>query len=424
MSVVVNHRLALGPAALALVLLGALAVHIPAGEAQRPVMILAPDEAREQLERASLAGAEAKARARRFAREAEEAGEAAQRAAREAAALAARIQGIEAEIEVARARYSLAQVERARLAARLAKRREPLMRLTAALQTTSRRPLALSALQPGSLRNLVYVRAVLDSAVPQVRARTAALRGDLAKGRSLERRALRALTALRDGESDLEARRIELAANEQRQRGQSSTARSNALREEERALALAEEARDLDGLIGVLDRNAKLRRKLAALPGPVLRPPSLGGRSADVIDASPAPASQPDNAASLAAFQLPVQGRIITGFGEMRASGLRSRGLSLSPAAGAQVIAPADGRIAFAGPYEGFARIVIIEHPGGWTSLVTGLARVDVAAGEDVIGGAPLGVAATPATRAASSDLIGIELRRQGDPVNPLDYQQ
>ena len=115
-------------------------------------------------------------------------------------------------------------------------------------------------------------------------------------------------------------------------------------------------------------------------------------------------------------FQLPVHGRTITGFGERRASGLRSKGLTLSPQPGAQIVAPASGRVAFAGPYEGFGRIVIIEHADGWTSLITGLARADVEVGETLIAGGPLGVAD------AQGGLIGIELREGGEPVNPLDY--
>jgi murein DD-endopeptidase MepM/ murein hydrolase activator NlpD len=82
------------------------------------------------------------------------------------------------------------------------------------------------------------------------------------------------------------------------------------------------------------------------------------------------------------------------------------------------VVAPASGRVAFSGPYAGFGRIVIIEHSGGWTSLVTGLARTDVEGGQTVIGGAPIGVADD------RGGVIGIELRESGEPVNPLDYLQ
>jgi septal ring factor EnvC (AmiA/AmiB activator) len=93
-----------------------------------------------------------------------------------------------------------------------------------------------------------------------------------------------------------------------------------------------------------------------------------------------------------------------------------STGLTLAPRPGAQVVAPAAGRVAFAAPYRGYGRIVIIEHAGGWTSLVTGLARTDVAVGERLVAGAPLGIAAQ--TRPA----ITLELRRGGEPVNPLRF--
>ena len=114
---------------------------------------------------------------------------------------------------------------------------------------------------------------------------------------------------------------------------------------------------------------------------------------------------------------LPVSGRTLTGFGAPQASGL-SRGLTLAPIGGAQVVAPAAGRIAFAGPYRGYGSIVIVEHGSGWTSLVTGLARSDVTVGESVRIGAPLGVAAP------TDPSVTVELRREGEPVNPLRHLQ
>lgn len=391
----------------------ALLVALPETRAERSVLLVEPAEAEAQLARAARESRRAEQRAARLTRSAEAATEAATRTATEAAALAARIQQAEADIEVARARYSLARSARTALTARLAEKQEPTARLAAALQTAARRPLALSALQPGSLKEVVYVRAVLDSAVPQIRQRTVALRADLDKGRALEADAARALTSLRAGESALRERRTQLAALENKQRIASRNARGAALREAERALALAEEARDLDGLVARLGDVAALRRELAALPGPVLRPADL----AAALPSAPAPApSATPSAPPPRDFQLPVDGRTLTGFGARRDSGLASTGLELAPVAGAQVVAPARGRVAFAGPYRGFGRIVIIEHEGGWTSLVTGLARVDVAVGDTVIGGSPMGVAdggAVPVT---------FELRRDGKPVNPLQF--
>ena len=91
------------------------------------------------------------------------------------------------------------------------------------------------------------------------------------------------------------------------------------------------------------------------------------------------------------------------------------RGISLAPRGGAQAVAPAAGRVVFAGPYQGYGNIVIIEHAGGWTSLVTGLAQLDIRVGQSLVAGAPLGIAGP------GRPVLGLELRRAGEPVNPLD---
>lgn len=399
--------------AFVIALCAALFAVLPTTRAQTAVQLIEPDEAEAALARATRESRRAEARAARLSREAEAATEAVQRTANEAAALAARIQQAEAEIEAARARYAIVRGERAALTARLAKKQEPTARLTAALQTAARRPLALSALQPGSLKDVVHVRAVLASAVPQIRARTAALRSELDRGRALETQAARALDQLRVGEGALRDRRVELAALENQQRLASRTARGAALREGERALALAEEARDLNGLVDRLGDIAALRQELAALPGPVLRPTNLAAPLAAAPTAAPSPAASTPPPRD---FQLPVQGRTLVGFGAKRDSGLASTGLTLAPAGGAQVVAPGRGRVAFAGVYRGFGRIVIIEHDGGWTSLVTGLEQVNVAVGDSVIGGSPMGVADRRGTA------VTFELRRAGNPVNPLQF--
>jgi len=393
--------------------ISALAFALPETEAAQVTPPIEADEAEAALARATRESKLAEGRASKLTAEAEAATEAAQRTASEAAALAARIQQAEADVEVARAKLAIAKSQRARLTARLAAKQEPTARLAAALQTASRRPLALSALQPGSLQDVVHVRAVMASAVPQIRARTAALRRDLDRGRALEAQAAQAVEQLRGGEADLRQRRAQLAALEQKQRLASRAAKGAALREAERALALAEEARDLDGLVDKLGEVATLRRELAALPGPVLRPKDLAAALPAAPEAAP---TAPPSAPPPRDFQLPVQGRTLVGFGAKRDSGLASTGVTLAPAQGAQVVAPARGRVAFAGSYRGFGRIVIIEHAGGWTSLVTGLERVDASVGDNVIGGSPIGRAGGGATP------VTIELRRDGQPVNPLQY--
>jgi septal ring factor EnvC (AmiA/AmiB activator) len=133
-----------------------------------------------------------------------------------------------------------------------------------------------------------------------------------------------------------------------------------------------------------------------------------------MADATPEPLAR---VPAPAGYQLPVAGRAVVGFGAPREGG-PSQGVTLVPRAGAQVVAPAAGRVAFAGAYRGYGRIAIIEHDGGWTSLVTGLARTDVAVGDRLVAGSPLGIAAQ------RNPAVTLELRRDGTPVNPLDYVQ
>ncbi len=377
-------------------------------------------DARAALNRARAAAGEARRRGAVLDRRARSATLAAERTANEAAALAANIQEAEAGIAIGTARLALIDAERRMLGERLARRQKPLIRLTAALQKMARRPLALSALRPGSLQETVYLRAMLETTIPRVRQRTAALRAEIARGENLAAQGRTALAVLRGQERALARRRQELARLETRQRLTSRQAVGDADREEERALALAEEARDLDTLVERLDAAGALRRQLAALPGPIMRParPQASEVVAADTDVGP-PGSGPPVPAATApprGYQLPVQGRAVAGFGSIGEGGIPRRGISLAPIGGAQIVAPAAGRVAFAGPYRGYDNIVILEHARGWTSLVTGLARTDVSVGEALVGGTSLG------TAAARRPIVTLELRRGGVPVNPLDH--
>lgn len=368
-----------------------------------------PAEARRTLAEAQAAAGAAKARAEQLEAASARAGEAAERTAQEAAAVAARIQQAEAEIAAAGARIGLITEQRAELRASLAARERPLLELTGALQRLSRRPLATALLRPGSVQDAVHTRALIETMVPEVRARTAALRADLARGAALEAQGRQEQAGLRREQAGLASRRQTLAALETRQRLAARDVAGTADRESERALALAEQARDLGGLVSVLDKAGALGAELAALPGPVLRPPRPEA-SQVMADVAP-PLAQ---SGAPVPFLLPVNGRLLTGFGDP-AAGAAARGIALVAAPGAIALAPAAGRVAFAGPYHGYGQIAIISHAGGWTSLITGLARLDARVGDRVVAGSPLGIAGP------ARSVVNLELRHDGQPVNPLD---
>lgn len=389
----------------------ALALIAASGASAQQARIFQTDrEIREALSRAQSEGEAARLRAEKLEAEAARATEAVERTAREAAGIAARVQQAEARIAAHEARIGLIDRQRADLRARLAQRQQPLVKLTAALQRLSRRPMVLALLQPGSVTDAMHLRALLDTMLPEVERRTRALRVEIARGRALQLQARNAARDLRASQGELRARREALVALETRQRLASRQVSNSASRESERALALAEQARDLDALAADIGRSGELRQMLARLPGPVLRPERPQEAQVTEIEATQAPP------AGLATYLLPVTGRLISGFGDVQPGLPRSRGIAMATRTGAQAIAPAGGRVAFAGPYRGYGQIVIIEHPGGWTSLVTGLAQLDARVGQSVLAGSPLGLTG------AGRPVVTLELRREGEPVNPLDY--
>lgn len=357
------------------------------------------------LDRAKREAVLANQRSARYEAEAARATDEAARARAARAAVAARIQSAEQDIAAARARIAIVERLRLHQRARLAARQGPIVRLAAALQTMSRRPPALALVQPGSVDDLVHVRALLGSQMPLVRARTAGLRAEVARGVRLAGQARLAADTLRAGRQRLQDERTQLARLEAQHLIRSQALTDSAMHETDRAMALGEEARDIVDLMGRLDAQAAIRDRLAALPGPSLRPPIPGLASTP----PPEPRARPGGAL---AYRLPVVGTLVTGLGEISDAGVKARGLTLLAAPGAQVVAPAAGRISYAGSFRGYGRIVIIDHGGGWTSLVTSLGTLSVDVGDEVDRGSPIG---RTQNRRSS---VTVELRRGGEPID------
>ncbi len=321
-----------------------------------------------------------------------------------AAAVASRIQAAEADIEAAEARITLIEALRRDQRARLAAAQEPAVRLMAALQTLARRPPALALVQPGSIEDLVHVRAVLAGLIPRLRTQTRALRAEIERGKALRADAGQALVALKAGQGRLAERRNDLLKLFAARRAVAQRTTGTALAEQDRAIALSEKARDISDLIGQLTRDGAQRDRLAALDGPVLRP----SEGADESASAPTPASSEQTLP----YRLPVAGRVMTGLGEVSEGGVRSRGLTLETRANAQIIAPSAGRVAFAGAYGSYGNIVIIDHGRGWTSLITSIAALDVSVGDNLVQGSPIG------RTGDERPTLMVELRRNNAPVD------
>lgn len=125
----------------------------------------------------------------------------------------------------------------------------------------------------------------------------------------------------------------------------------------------------------------------------------------------------------------PARGRILTHFGDATDTGGQSKGLVLETRPGAQIVAPFDGRIAFEGPFRSYGQILIIEHGGGYHTVLAGLDRVDAVVGQWLLAGEPLGSMAPVGAPQGTGDVspagrpkLYLELRRNGQPVDPVPW--
>lgn len=348
----------------------------------------------EALQQARGEAAQAAARYRELEASSRRATSDAERARIAAQALAANIEAAEADLTAAERRIALISARQAGQRARLAEQQGPVIRLTAALQTMTRRPAALALIQPGSVRDAVHVRSLLAATMPEIRRRTASLRAEAARSAELRRQSEQARGALLASRQALRDRRTRLSAFETEQRGRSRQLAGLALTESDRALAFGEEARTLAGRVRTRESEDALAAALARLPGPVPRPGAADPPPADTIP-----------------YSLAVEGRLLVGVGEISDGGVHSRGLTIEAAAETPVIAPAGGRILFAGRFRRYEQVVIIDHGGGWTSVITNLATLDVGRGAGVSRGQTLGRTGPGRTR------VTLELRRNGRPV-------
>ncbi|WP_439569319.1 murein hydrolase activator EnvC family protein [Sphingopyxis sp.] len=390
-------------AAIALLSGGALA--LAQSDIFDPQAIVARE--RNQLLGAKQQSAEAMARSSRLEAQAAAASSEADRLKKRSAALAARIQSAEADISAGEARVALVSRRLAAQRARLAQQQQPLLELAASLQQLSRQPPVSVLAQPGSLTDMVHARAVIDAAMPVIERRTAGVRQELTLLQTTRRQQAVALKALSASKAQLSERRGALTRLENEGRLRSRELMSSAQLEADRALGLGEKARDIVELMDSLEADGAVRAELVQLAGPLPRP-----RNPAANIASAAPPASAEAALSEGAYRLPVVGRIVAGLGEVNDSGVRSRGVTIAARPGGQVVSPAPGRVSFAGDYRGYGKIVIIDHGGGWISLLTGMIGLSVAVGDTLDHGAPIG-------RAGSDDSrITVELRRGGRPVD------
>jgi septal ring factor EnvC (AmiA/AmiB activator) len=346
-----------------------------------------------ELDRARAEQAAAEAEAGKLEQVASKARGQAERLRAEQAAAARAIEAAEARITAADMQVRLLSATLEQHRRRLARQQQPLAALLGGLAIMAQRPPLLAIADRGSIDEFVRVRVLLDATLPVIRRRTAGLSNDLDQAERLQQSSLEARAETVRSRQNLASRRDRFAALEREALGLAEHATGGALTAGDMALAAGEDFQRLRAGESGSRAAAEIASRLA-LDGP--------------SPARPVAADTPTQPSPLR-YVLPVVASVTDGVGAVSASGVRSRGITVATPRGGVVVAPADGVVRFSGPFRDYDGVLIIEHGGGWTSVLLNVGS-EARVGARVRIGEPIGRALGP---------LGIELSQNGRRWSP-----
>lgn len=122
---------------------------------------------------------------------------------------------------------------------------------------------------------------------------------------------------------------------------------------------------------------------------------------------------------------LPVQGKTLIKFGQSDLDGAASKGVHLETRPGAQVIAPCDGWVLYAGPFRTYGQLLIINPGGGYHVVIAGMDRIQATQGQFVLAGEPIAVMGSETRsgeKTPARPTLYVEFRRDQQSIDPAPW--
>jgi septal ring factor EnvC (AmiA/AmiB activator) len=304
-----------------------------------------------------------------------------------------------------------AEIEKRNL---LESRRGQFTNILMALQRISRLPPETIIAYPAGINDLIRTAILLRSAVPKIETQAARLREDI-----VALTATRKLIATRKSQLDNTGRefknkRIILDKLIRRKANQHQRTISRRLAAALKIKSLSSKAKNLRELFLEQDRKNQSSERVRQRQ---FRP------KVNKKTNTAAPLARPLNlkpfALSRGALRYPAVGRISGRYGEIIQPGITRKGITIKTRASAQVVAPHNGKVVFAGNFRGYGQLLIIDHGDGYHTLLAGMSRIDGIMGQYVLSGEPIGVMGT---RKREGPSLYVELRRNSQPINPTPW--
>jgi septal ring factor EnvC (AmiA/AmiB activator) len=312
---------------------------------------------------------------------------------------AARVQDLEAEKGTLDAAIAELVIEERQMQSNFERDRVKVAKLLAVLERLQHDMPPVIVLKADDALGATHGAMLLGASLPRIYGAAAALS--------------RRLEALRHTRAELQRRRIEGARN---------------------AVLLSAARVQLDQLLAIKEREARTAESVytdlqSQLDSIADEAADLGSLLAKVASLrASAPVNQtvtivgPLDSAAASGLQRgslrrPVVGRLVTDSGSGTAGNI-SPGVTFATQPGATVVAPADGRVLFAGPYHKTGQVLILETPGGYDLVLAGLDRIAARPGDQLLAGEPLGTM----PQNGNGERLYFEVRQNGKGLSPAPW--
>jgi septal ring factor EnvC (AmiA/AmiB activator) len=342
---------------------------------------------------------------------------------------AERVRGTEDRIRGLEQRLQTLTSSEAAIRRSLQSRRGVIIEVFAALQRMGRRPPPAVLVRPEDMLEAVRASIMLGAVLPELRVEAEILATDLTELVRLKEAITTDRTTLNGELTGLTREQERLAALMEARQDRIAEVERNAGAEQRKAEELARQAGTLKELIDRMEaentgaqRAAKEARKAAEAQERETRE-----KFAQLAFRDPARlAPKIPFAEARGLLPRPVIGETAQEFGASDGYGGTTRGISIMTRQNASVVSPADGWVAFAGPFRSYGRLLIINAGGGYYVLLAGMDQINVDVGQFVLAGEPVATMG----EAPLMSLIGsaieknnpvlyVEFRKDGGSIDP-----
>lgn len=290
-----------------------------------------------------------------------------------------------------------------------------LVETLAALQSLALRPSEAILAQPLSPVEVMRSSILLRGSIHSLKERAELIRQGIEDISNQKQEIAKRLQDLEKENKYLASQQAEMKKMSQQKSKMYSQISSQSKEAQQKAAALASQAGSLRDLLDKLEKQKALQQKQMVEKQRLARQ-----RAADKVRAdknSPSTDSSVNFAKAKGKLSRPARGPILTQFHQEMSKGVVSNGIDIKTAANAQVIAPYDGTVIFAGPFKNFANLLIIDHGDGYTSLLSGLEETDAKVGQTLLTGEPVGTMPS-----GSNTKLHMEIRQNNRPLNPTEW--